>query len=101
MAAAATAILIRSKSAEGDEALKRTRIGASCSSKGVFRAFGLYAVIGVIHFEFPKRFLLISFEPERKAAEGTSLRGWDFRFYVLCGLRLFLAEIRAVPPTAS
>ncbi|HVV73199.1 MAG TPA: metal ABC transporter permease, partial [Verrucomicrobiae bacterium] len=32
-----------------------------------------------------KRFLLISFEPERAAAEGVSLRGWDFLFYVLFG----------------
>src|ERR1043166_7123585 len=28
---------------------------------------------------------MISYEPERAAAEGTSVRGWDFLFYVLFG----------------
>jgi zinc/manganese transport system permease protein len=85
--AAATAILMLSKSAEGDEELKRTLVGdILLVQKGeVFRAFGLYALIGVIHFIFRKKFLLISFEPERAAAQGVSIRGWDFLFYVLFG----------------
>lgn len=85
--AAATAILMLSKSAEGDEELKRTLVGdILLVQKGeVFRAFGLYAVIGIIHFVFRRQFLLISFEPERAAAQGMSIRGWDFLFYVLFG----------------
>src|SRR5262249_37446304 len=38
-----------------------------------------------VHFVFRKRFLMISFEPERAAAEGISIRRWDFLFYVLFG----------------
>jgi zinc/manganese transport system permease protein len=85
--AAATGILMLSKSAEGDEELKRTLVGdILLVQRGeVFRAFGLYAVIAAIHFVFRKRFLMISFEPERALAEGVSVRGWDFLFYVLFG----------------
>ena len=85
--AAATGILLLSKSAEGDEELKRTLVGDILLVRPVevLRAFGLYAVIGVIHFIFRKRFLMISFEPERAVAEGLSVRGWDFLFYVLFG----------------
>jgi zinc/manganese transport system permease protein len=85
--AAATAILMLSKSAEGDEELKRTLVGdiLLVQKKQVFITFLLYAVIGVIHFIFRRKFLLISFEPEKAAALGMSIRGWDFLFYVLFG----------------
>jgi len=85
--AAATAILMLSKSAEGDEELKRTLVGdILLVQKGeVFRAFGLYVVIGVIHFVFRQKFLLISFEPEKAVARGMNVRAWDFLFYVLFG----------------
>lgn len=85
--AAATAILLLSQSAEGDEELKRTLVGdiLLVQPKDIFPAFGLYAVIGLVHFIFRKKFLLISFEPERALAAGVSIRGWDFLFYVLFG----------------
>src|SRR5690242_8170308 len=85
--AAATAILMLSKSAEGDEELKRTLVGdiLLVQPREIFSAFGLYAFIGLIHFIFRKRFLMISFEPERALKEGVSIRGWDFLFYVLFG----------------
>lgn len=85
--AAAMGILLLSQSAEGDEELKRTLVGdiLLVQPGEVFRAFGLYAVIGVIHIVFRRRFLMISFEPERATAEGLSVRGWDFLFYVLFG----------------
>jgi zinc/manganese transport system permease protein len=85
--AAATAILLLSQSAEGDEELKRTLVGdiLLVQPAEVFRAFGLYALIGLIHFIFRKKFMLISFEPEQAMARGISVRGWDFLFYVLFG----------------
>jgi zinc/manganese transport system permease protein len=85
--AAASAILMLSQSAEGDEELKRTLVGdiLLVQPREVFQAFGLYAVVGIIHFIFRKRFILISFEPERAIAEGVSVRGWDFLFYMLFG----------------
>ncbi len=85
--AAATAILLLSQSAEGDEELKRTLVGdiLLVQPKDVFPAFGLFAAIGLIHFLCRKRFLMISFEPQRAIAESVSVRRWDFLFYVLFG----------------
>src|SRR5512146_1052846 len=85
--AAAMAILLLSQSAEGDEELKRTLVGdiLLVQPKEIFRVFGLYAVIGAVHFVFRKKFLMISFEPERAAAKKVSVRGWDFLFYALFG----------------
>src|SRR5438105_7882304 len=73
--AAATAILMLSKSAEGDEELKRTLVGdiLLVQKIEIFRAFGLYAVIGIIHFIFRTKFILISFLPERWARGGLSV----------------------------
>ena len=51
----------------------------------VLRAFALYVVVGTVHLVFRRKFLMISFEPERALAEGVSVRGWDFLFYVLFG----------------
>ena len=85
--AAASAILLLSQSAEGNEELKRTLVGDILLVRPgeVLRAFALYAVIGIVHLLFRKSFLMISFEPERAVAEGVSVRGWDFLFYVLFG----------------
>ena len=85
--AAAGAILLLSQSAEGNEQLKRTLVGdiLLVQPGEVLRAFALYAVIGIFHLLFRRKFLMISFEPERAVAEGVSVRGWDFLFYVLFG----------------
>ena len=85
--AAALGILLLSNSAEGNEELRRTLIGdVLLVSKGqVWKTFALYAVIGVVHFIFRKKFLAISFEPEKVKAEGVSIRWWDFLFYAMFG----------------
>ena len=85
--AAAAGILLLSKSAQGNEELKRTLVGDILLVRPgeVLRAFCLYAAVGVVHFLFRKQFLMISFEPQRALAEGVSIRAWDFLFYVLFG----------------
>ena len=85
--AAAAAILLLSQSAEGNEELKRTLVGdiLLVQPGEVLRAFALYVVIGVVHLLFRKKFLLISFEPERAEVEGLRVRAWDFLFYALFG----------------
>jgi zinc/manganese transport system permease protein len=85
--AAALGILLLSNSAEGNEELRRTLIGdvLLVSKAQVWRTFGLYVVIGVIHFVFRKKFLAISFQTERVKAEGMSIRWWDFLFYAMFG----------------
>ncbi|HEX9046776.1 MAG TPA: iron chelate uptake ABC transporter family permease subunit [Verrucomicrobiae bacterium] len=86
--AAATGILLLSRTAEGNEELRRTLIGdvLLVSPHDVLRTFAIYVGIGAVHFIFRKKFLRISFDPERAAAEGLNVRGWDFLFYALFGL---------------
>jgi len=45
----------------------------------------LYAAIGAFHWRFRRQFFLISLHPEQAEAEGLSVRGWDFLFYVSFG----------------
>ena len=56
--AAATGILLLSRSAEGDEELRRTLVGdvLLVSRAEVLRTFAIYVVIGIVHFAFRSRF---------------------------------------------
>jgi len=84
---AALGILLLSRSPEGNEELRRTLIGEVLlvTPQQVLRTFGLYVVIALIHWFCRKRFLTISFEPDRAVAEGMSVRWWDFLFYAMFG----------------
>src|SRR3954471_14955700 len=84
---AALGILLLSRSPEGNEELRRTLIGEVLlvTPGQVFRTFALYAGIGVVHYLCRKKFLAISFEPDRVVAEGWSIHGWDFLFYAMFG----------------
>ena len=85
---AAAGMLLLSRSAEGNEELRRTLIGdvLLVSPKEVLGTFGIFLLIGAVHFIFRKQFLKLSFEPERAEAEGMAVRWWDFLFYALFGL---------------
>ncbi len=87
VAAAASIVLLSKGDAEANEQIKRTLIGdvLTVSPTQIGRTFALYLVIGVIHFVYRKKFLAISFEPERAVAEGLRVRWWDFLFYILFG----------------
>ena len=86
--AAAAGILLLSKTAEGNEELRRTLIGdvLLVSQKDVLRTFAIYVAIGAVHFIFRKKFLAISFDPEAAAGSGMRVKWWDFLFYALFGL---------------
>lgn len=86
--AAAAGLLLLSRTTEGNEELKRTLIGdvLLVQRDQVLKTFALFAVVAVVHFIFRKRFIALSFEPERAEKEGWSLRWWDFLFYALFGL---------------
>lgn len=85
--AAAAAILLLSRTPEGNEELKRTLVGdiLTVNSDQIVKTIGLYLGIGVLHFLFRKRFLLISFEPGHISEQSYSVRWWDFLFYALFG----------------
>jgi zinc/manganese transport system permease protein len=85
--AAALGILLLSRSAEGNEELRRTLIGdvLLVTPKQVMRTFVLYLVIAIVHFIFRRNFHAISFEPDKARAQGISFPLWDFLFYAMFG----------------
>src|SRR5437660_5215193 len=45
----------------------------------------IFGVIGLFHYIFRKKFLLISMDPQEAEAQGLSVRFWDFLFYASFG----------------
>lgn len=85
--ASATAILAMSKATGETEHLKDMLVGniLAVSKEEVFRTALLYGLIGIFHYIFRRRFLLISMDPRGAAAQGVSIRLWDFLFYASFG----------------
>ncbi len=86
--ASAAAILAMSKATGETEHLKDMLVGniLAVSWKEVGMTAALYGVIGLFHYIFRKRFLLISMHPKEAEAQGISVRFWDFLFYASFGL---------------
>jgi zinc/manganese transport system permease protein len=86
--ASAAAILAMSKATGETEHLKDMLVGniLAVSWQEVGRTAALYGVIGLFHYIFRKRFLLISMNPKAAEAQGISVRFWDFLFYASFGL---------------
>ncbi|HEX8076377.1 MAG TPA: metal ABC transporter permease [Chthoniobacterales bacterium] len=86
--AAAAAILLLSRAAEGDEEIKQMLVGniLLVSPADVWICFALFAAVGVIHFVLRKNFLLVSYDRDAAYTEGLRVRWWDFLFYALFGL---------------
>ena len=86
--ASAAAILAMSKVAGETEHLKDMLVGniLAVSWREVGRTAVLYGVIGLFHYIFRKRFLLISMNPKEAEAQGISVRLWDFLFYASFGV---------------
>ena len=85
--ASAAAILAMSKSVEQTEHLKEMLVGniLTVSWFEVARTAALYGAIGLFHYIFRRKFLLISMDPEAAEAQGISTRLWDFLFYASFG----------------
>ncbi len=85
--ASATAILLMSKATGETEHLKDMLVGniLAVSRREVLKTAILYGAIGVFHYIFRRRFLLISTDPEQAEANGMSIRFWDFLFYASFG----------------
>src|SRR5882757_9227092 len=85
--ASAAAILAMSKATGETEHLKDMLVGniLAVSKHDVLKTAVLYGVIGVFHYIFRRRFLLISTDPEQAEAKGMSIRFWDFLFYASFG----------------
>lgn len=86
--AAATMVMFLSRSGEGDEHLREALVGnvLLVTPGEVIRIALTYACVGLFHFIFRKKFLMVSRFPEQAFYEGYRVRLWDFIFYALFGL---------------
>src|SRR4026208_1623437 len=86
--AAAAAVLLLSRAAEGDEQIKQMLVGniLLVTPSEVWKCFGLFAAVGVFHFILRRNFLLVSFDREGAYRKGLRVRWWDFVFYAVFGL---------------
>jgi len=84
---AAIAILVMSKATQETEHLKEMLVGniLSVTWPELFKTAVLYSLVGVFHFVFRNRFLLMSLNEAEAERRGWNLRFWDFLFYVSFG----------------
>jgi zinc/manganese transport system permease protein len=85
--ASAMAILLMSKATGETEHLKDMLVGniLAVSWPEVRKTAILYALVGIFHYVFRKKFLLISMNHEKADSLGVSVRFWDFLFYASFG----------------
>lgn len=85
---AATAILILSQSAQGDEEIRHMLIGniLLVDMREILTIALLYSAVGLFHWRFRKTFILISTRPEEAFAKKISIHWWDIAFYLTFGL---------------
>jgi zinc/manganese transport system permease protein len=86
--AAAASILLLSRAAEGDEQIKQMLVGniLLVTPMEVWKCFGLFAIVGLLHFVLRKNFLLVSYNRDGAYEKGLRVRWWDFLFYAAFGL---------------
>jgi len=84
---AAVAILVMSKATQETEHLKEMLVGniLSVTWPELFKTAVLYSLVGVFHYIFRDRFLLISMNEMEAERRGWNIRFWDFLFYVSFG----------------
>ncbi|HEV8611784.1 MAG TPA: metal ABC transporter permease [Thermoanaerobaculia bacterium] len=84
---AAMAILVMSKATQETEHLKEMLVGniLSVSWPELAKTAVLYALVGLFHYVFRRRFLLISMNEEEAMRQGVNVRFWDFLFYMSFG----------------
>jgi len=85
--ASAAAILLMSKATHETEHLKDMLVGniLAVSWPEVRETAMLYSLVGIFHFIFRKKFLLISTNHDKAAGLGINVRFWDFLFYASFG----------------
>ncbi len=86
--AAAAAVLLLSRAAEGDEQIKTMLVGniLLVTPLEVAKCFGLFAAVGILHFILRGNFILVSFDRDAAYEKGLRVRWWDFLFYAAFGL---------------
>jgi len=85
--ASALAIVMLSKTTSEAEHLKEMLVGniLGVTWPQALKTALLYSAVGTFHFVCRRKFLAISLDRERAAADGISVRLWDFLFYASFG----------------
>src|SRR5438105_3017630 len=85
--ASAAAILAMSKATGETEHLKDMLVGniLAVDRQEVLKTAMLYGAIGLFHYIFRRRFLLISTDLAEAEARGMNIRFWDFLFHASLG----------------
>lgn len=85
---AAAAILILSRTAEGDEHIRYLLVGniLLVTFPEIIKMAVLYSLVGFLHWRWRKEFALISTSPEQAYAKGVSVKRFDLIFYLTFGL---------------
>src|SRR5947199_1423484 len=86
--AAAAAVLLLSRAAQGDEEIKNMLVGniLLVTPREVWKCFALFVAVCIFHFLLRRNFMLVSFDREGAYQKGLRVRWWDFLFYVVFGL---------------
>lgn len=84
---AAAAVLAVDRAPHGAEHIKYILVGSilTVSARETLNLFLLYSGIGLFHWLFHRRFLLISLDPQEADRQGLWIRLWDFLFYISFG----------------
>ncbi len=86
--AAAIAILVVDKAPHGAEHIKEIMTGSILWVQWptIIKAAVVYAAVGIFHYLFRDKFILISNNPEAAYQQGLNVRLWDFLFYLSFGV---------------
>lgn len=83
----AAAILVLDRAPHGHEALQNMLVGSILYVNwlSVIKMFLIYLAVGVFHYIFRQKFLLISQNVSEARRKGISIVFWDFLFYITFG----------------
>lgn len=83
----AATMLVLSRSALGPQELDHIIKGELLWVQGptVIKTAIIYALVGLFHFVFRKKFMAISFDVAKAEQDGINVRLWDFLFYMSFG----------------
>ncbi len=85
---AAILIMVHNRCGEGDEHIRQALIGnvLLVRPEEVIKIFLIYSAVGLFHFFYREKFLLISQRPEEAFKRGMNVKLWDFLFYASFGI---------------
>ncbi len=91
--ASAGTILLAAQAPRGSEHVEELLTGSLLwvTWPDIVRLAVVYSAIGIVHWIFRNRFLIISLDPKAASTKNFSVGWWDFLFYALFGLMVTLS----------